>query len=139
MFPLSFSDVTSIELPAFSPSFKPYNSLNMAGKNIPRLILSLALLTLAVFFFSRNNSTSRKTPPISYKTHIGENGWGYSIFASDSVLLIKQDIIPGIQGTKGFKSELTASKTAEFVVYKIKKGIFPPAVTPEELDSLGVL
>jgi hypothetical protein len=42
-------------------------------------------------------------------------------------------------GNNGFSSEEKAMITGEFIISKIKNNIYPPAVTPEELDSLGVL
>jgi Domain of unknown function (DUF4907) len=68
----------------------------------------------------------------------GDLGWGYSI-AVDGKKTINQPHIPAIAGTKGFKTKQQALKTAEFVIHKIKHNIFPPSVTKEELDSLGVL
>ena len=42
-------------------------------------------------------------------------------------------------GNAGFSSEEKAAKAGSFIVYKIRNNILPPSVTPEELDSLGVL
>lgn len=65
-------------------------------------------------------------------------GWGYQIL-KDGKLMINQDHIPAIQGNKGFSSKEDAEKTANFMLEKIKKGIFPPTISIEELDSLEVL
>ncbi len=65
-------------------------------------------------------------------------GWGY-VISIDGKKTINQPHVPGIPGTKGFKTKEQALKTANFVIYKIEHNILPPSVTPKELDSLGVL
>ena len=66
------------------------------------------------------------------------NGYGYDIYMGDK-LYIHQPTIPAVAGNKGFSSSEKAERTAAFVEQKILNNIIPPAVTPEELDSLGVL
>ncbi len=68
----------------------------------------------------------------------GSRGWGYDILI-DGKIYIHQPNVPAIIGNNGFSSEEKAMITGEFVISKIKNNIFPPAVSPEELDSLGVL
>lgn len=68
----------------------------------------------------------------------GNKGWGYNILV-DGKIYVHQPNIPAIMGNSGFGSEEKAQKAGEFVVSKIKNNILPPSVTPEELDSLGVL
>ena len=65
-------------------------------------------------------------------------GWGYQIL-QDGKLAIDQKHIPVIQGYKGFSSKEKAEKTGNFIVEKMKNGIFPPTLTEKELDSLAVL
>ena len=67
-----------------------------------------------------------------------EFGWGYQIL-NNGQLYINQPHIPSVQGNKGFDSKDKAIKTAEYIISKLEKNIFPPTVSPEELDSLGVL
>jgi len=67
-----------------------------------------------------------------------ETGWGYQIL-QDGKLAIDQKHIPVIQGYRGFSSKENAEKAANFIVGKMQRGIFPPTMTEEELDSLGVL
>ena len=64
-------------------------------------------------------------------------GWGYQIFEG-SKMIINQEHIPAVQGMHGFSSKEKAVTAANYVVNKIENGIFPPTLTPEELDSLGV-
>ena len=65
-------------------------------------------------------------------------GYGYDLFV-DGVLKVHQPHIPAIPGTRGFSSEAYAKQAGELVAFKVKNNIMPPSVTPEELDSLGVL
>lgn len=67
-----------------------------------------------------------------------DHGWGYQILNHDE-LYINQPHIPAIPGNNGFDSEDKALTTAQFVIYKLNNGIVPPTVSPEELDSLGVM
>lgn len=66
-----------------------------------------------------------------------ESGWGYQIL-QDGKLAIDQKHIPAIQGYKTFSTKEKAEITANFIVGKMEKGIFPPTVSEEELDSLDV-
>jgi len=68
----------------------------------------------------------------------GSRGWGYDILKNGEPI-IHQPHIPAIMGNNGFSSEEKALVAGEFVIKKIKNNILPPRVTPEELDSLGVL
>lgn len=70
--------------------------------------------------------------------HNGTHGWGYDIMINGEIH-IHQPHIPAIMGNNGFSSEEKAQIAGEFVIKKIKNNILPPRVTPEELDSLGVL
>lgn len=68
----------------------------------------------------------------------GSRGWGYDILV-DGQIYIHQPNVPAVMGNNGFSSEEKAREAGEFVIYKIRNNILPPSVTPEELDSLGVL
>ena len=77
----------------------------------------------------------------NYSNRIFQNTdgtWGYEIL-DDSSIFIRQPNIPAISGTKGFSSEAKAISTADFVIYKLEAGFFPPSLSKAELDSLGVL
>ena len=75
----------------------------------------------------------------SYKVVlISDNNWGYQLF-QQGTMVINQTSIPSIQGVDGFDSEEKAARTAKYILKKLEKGIFPPTVNKEELDSLGVL
>lgn len=86
-----------------------------------------------------NDSTSAVTSTnISVKTFEANSGFGYDIY-TDGKLSIHQPSIPAVSGNSGFKNEADAKRTGDFIAYKISHGIMPPSVTPEELDSLGVI
>lgn len=71
----------------------------------------------------------------SLKIFKTENGWGYDVFRNGKKY-IRQATKPGVQGNKGFETELQAHKIGEFVIQKLEKGIIPPTVTATEIDSL---
>lgn len=113
------------------------------------LILSILVL------FSCDNSESKRSLNTSndrdvysgkvqdpaYTMEVIENaefGWGYQLF-KDGKLMIDQKHIPAIQGEKGFSSKEKAEITGNYILRKIKNGDFPPTVSVQELDSLGVL
>lgn len=68
----------------------------------------------------------------------GTSDWGYQLL-KDGQLMIDQKHIPAIQGNRGFATKELAEKTANYILDKIKKGVFPPTISVEELDSLNVL
>ena len=67
-----------------------------------------------------------------------DNGWGYDIFLNGKKY-IHQTTIPSMPGTAGFASKADATIVGDLVVGKIERNEMPPSVTPEELDSLGVV
>ena len=86
----------------------------------------------------KSESNDQDDAGTSYKVIFKENtGWGYQIF-DGSKMLINQEHIPAVQGTKGFETKEHAEIAAKFILNKIDNGIFPPTISPQELDSLGV-
>jgi len=67
-----------------------------------------------------------------------EFGWGYQILNNDK-LYINQPHIPSVEGNMGFKSKENALTTADYIIHKLENNIFPPTISPQELDSLNVL
>jgi hypothetical protein len=73
-------------------------------------------------------------------TEISSEGFGFEITGRDGQgLKIRQPNIPAIQGNQPFISEENARATAELMIDKLEKGIMPPAISVEELDSIGVV
>lgn len=83
---------------------------------------------------------ANKKPSSPYSVEVFEHdkGWGYQLFEGQQ-LLIHQEHIPSVPGVKGFSSKEKAEIAANFILKEVEKGVFPPTVTPQILDSLGVL
>lgn len=116
--------------------------------------IKLALL-LGLFLFSCQDEAEQSTgtvletddvalPPVKvtvYEVVVSENGtnnFGYQILQDEKVM-INQQTIPAIPGNSGFSTKEKAKRAGEFMLSKIKRGSFPPTVSPAELDSLDVL
>ena len=88
---------------------------------------------------SNPNLIETKRDSFSLQTTFSpEFGWGYQIM-NWGALYINQPHIPAIQGNKGFDDKDKAIKTAAYIIYKLENNMFPPTISPQELDSLGVL
>ncbi len=74
----------------------------------------------------------------TYSNDTNLKGFGYDIYLNQK-LYVHQPHVPAVAGSKGFSTPENAKRTGEFVAYKIRNNIMPPSVSPEELDSLGVL
>lgn len=66
------------------------------------------------------------------------DAWGYDILLNGK-LYVHQLCIPAVDGNKCFNSETDARRTADIVAEKIRNNIFPPTVSKEELEYLGVI
>lgn len=71
------------------------------------------------------------------KSGDGPEGYGFDIYR-DGKMMIHQNSIPAIQGNIAFATEEEAKAVAALMLYKVSKGIMPPTVSVEDLDSLGV-
>jgi len=93
---------------------------------------------------SQQNTNNKPTNPYANMALVVEsipaekNTWGYKITANGRTI-INQTNIPGFPGNLGFNLENNAVRAGEFVLSKIKKGQFPPTVTIDELNRLGVI
>ena len=88
------------------------------------------LLTLIVFISCKKNET------YGIATIRTEKGWGYEI-SMNQKRIIKQTIIPAVEGLKGFHSEEDAKKVGKLVIEKLESNS-PPTVTKNDLILLGV-
>ena len=116
--------------------------MNISRKYIIFFFCLIAFAVAAYFFLPKMNEKNESLNSEGFRnlkveTFQKETGWGYRIF-SDTSAIIEQLYLPGIPGTKGFSTEALATKTGELVKSKLQNGVFPPTVTPQELDSLGV-
>lgn len=111
----------------------------MSRRNKSVLLVLILAVSAFFFVFRKNERQTARARNLTYQTFSTGSGWGYRIFTDDTLLLIQQDVIPGMPGNNGFDSEAKAAATANLVLSKIRSGLFPPAVSPAELDSLGVL
>ena len=86
-----------------------------------------------------NNTSSKQksTSNFTFFTHLQPEGWGYSI-SEKGKRIIDQQTIPGVPGNQGFLTSEDAQKVAELVIEKLEKGAFPPTVSEEELQKLGI-
>ncbi len=102
------------------------------------------VILLSLLILSCNQKTTYKPSKISnydtirYKVYQVDSGWGYDILVNGKVF-IHQPFIPGVQGRFVFQTSNDASKTAVFVIHRMLSQPGLPAVSVEELDSLGVL
>lgn len=64
-------------------------------------------------------------------------GFGYDLLNTGKIM-IHQPHIPAISGNKGFASKRDAEATGKLMLMKIQKGIMPPTISIEELDSLRI-
>ena len=86
------------------------------------------------------NNTSSKPKSASnftFFTHLQPEGWGYRI-SEKGKLIIDQQTIPGVPGNQGFLTSEDAQKVAKLVIEKLEKGTFPPTISEEELQKLGI-
>lgn len=70
-------------------------------------------------------------------TFVQPEGWGYNI-SENGKQFINQQTIPGVPGNQGFKTSEEALKVAELVRSKLERGTFPPTISEEELQKLGI-
>lgn len=117
--------------------------------------LSLNLLVLLVILllganpsFSQPSGQNKSQPagnPVASSGHqlfykiitSVQDTYGYDIW-QDKAVVIHQPSIPGMPGNKGFVKKKDAEKVASLVISKIHKGMIPPAVSKQEMDSLKI-
>jgi hypothetical protein len=94
------------------------------------------LFGLSVVFFVYRKYIYHPHNQIRVTTFQTPQGWGYDIKINDSIF-IHQNLIPGIEGNKGFAKQNDAAKVGNLVLYKMKNRQMP-LVTLKELDSLQI-
>jgi len=111
-----------------------------------RLFLSLFALSMIMFFsliFSpikaRSIDCFPDEPPL-YTLDVLQNdsgAWYYQILKDQKTFIIQKSI-PAIAGNKAFIDSLQAAKVGNLMIYKLSKGVFPPAISNNDLDSLQI-
>jgi len=102
------------------------------------IVFAIAVLVFIFSKFSKNSNIAKQGKvELKVKTYQTPIGWGYDITANDTSL-IHQDIIPGIQGKKGFATKEDAEKIGNLVLEKITNKKLP-SVTLQELDSFKII
>ncbi|MCD4696613.1 MAG: DUF4907 domain-containing protein [Bacteroidales bacterium] len=108
------------------------------------IVLLLTMITGNIFSQTTSQKTLERTDSllkdsllVNIITFEIKDGWGYEIFINKKKYIC-QEYIPAISGLKRFESNNDANKVAKLVIDKISKGIIPPSVTIEELDSLKI-
>lgn len=78
-----------------------------------------------------------KSTRFTVATFSQPEGWGYYI-CENGKQIINQKSIPGVPGNQGFSSSEDALKVAELVRTKMENGTFPPTISEDELQKLGI-
>lgn len=65
------------------------------------------------------------------------SGWGYCVYYNNE-LLIRQSIVPTVQGVMAFPSRKTAKQTGLLVLHRLRKGQ-DPTITEEDLQKLKII
>jgi len=111
-----------------------------------KALITILILTQAIFGMSQisptaqntgTNNLQSKSDSLTYIIIASNTQYGYDIFQSGK-LLIHQPHIPGLSGQHGFETKTDAEKVALLVISKLKKGIFPPSVTEEEMKNISI-
>jgi hypothetical protein len=82
-------------------------------------------------------SKQKSASNFTFFTHLQPEGWGY-IISEKGKQIIDQKTIPGVPGNQGFRTSEEAQKVAELVIEKLEKSVFPPTVSEEELQKIGI-
>jgi hypothetical protein len=64
--------------------------------------------------------------------------WFFKIL-EDGKTIINQTHIPAIRGVVAFKDSTQAAKVAQLMSNKMAQGVFPPAISIQELDGLKIV
>jgi len=103
------------------------------------IFTALIIVAGATFFyigFRQHNQWKKDHVLLELKPFQSSKGWGYNIFA-DGKIYIHQDIVPVLQGNKGFRSKEDALAVGNKVIEHIKAGQ-GPGITHEELKAMGI-
>lgn len=95
------------------------------------IIIAAGMISAAIWWMNTKKTTHTNLRSAVYAT---ERGWGYNIFAGDS-LFIHQDWIPALPVQHGFQTKEQATEVAEKVMANIReKG--SPTLKREEVEQV---
>ena len=92
------------------------------------------VLVISICF---SNWQCRNSSEYKVETFQTDIGWGYKVIQKEKTI-INQPMIPAINGNRGFADREQANQAGQLVVEKLEKGQFPPSLSLEELEKLGV-
>lgn len=92
---------------------------------------------ILVISLSFSTCQCQKSSDYKVETFKTEIGWGYKV-SQKGKTIINQPMIPAINGNRGFATGEEADQAGQLVVEKLEKGQFPPSLSLEELEKLGV-
>lgn len=109
----------------------------MIRKNWVYLLFGFSVILFAVSRFTGKSGHDRsKEIQLSLQTFQSNAGWGYDIYANDT-LYIHQEFIPAAEGRKGFVTKEEADKIGQLAIAKLKYSKLP-VITLAEIDSCGI-
>jgi hypothetical protein len=120
---------------------QPQNTMKtIKGISVVLIAILMTIITLFILNSSKSDNHSaplKKSNEYSLETfRINGGGWGYNIVLGDKIV-IKQDIIPGIQNSVPFNNKEDAQKVGMLVLNKLKNHK-RPTLKIQEIDSLKV-
>lgn len=104
---------------------------------------TVAVATLAVGELRRGGAgpqmieAGEAGPAVEVFQRPGGGGYGYRISVGGEVV-IYQPHVPAVSGELGFASAEYARTVADLVVHRMRARILPPAISLQDLDTLGV-
>lgn len=105
------------------------------GDKMKKIII-IGLLFLVVLSLIKFTLPSKNGINYSIKTFKIKNGWGYSIFNGEKII-IRQDIVPSVSKKRHFKNEQDALKCGKIMLNKLQEHKIP-SVTIKELQMNNI-
>jgi len=96
------------------------------------LVFLAGAVTASCIFYSHLWSSRSYVKPFATG-----NGWGYCVYLNNE-LMIRQDIVPAVQGSMEFPTRRLARQTGLLVLKRVRNGQ-DPTITEEDLLRLQVL
>lgn len=102
-------------------------------------LILLFFMTITIISCHENiKNTSNDYKIEKYKISVyknKDNGWGYNILNNNKII-IHQPTIPALEGNISFRTPKDAYLTANKMIEKLNKNIFPPSLTIEEINNI---